>query len=127
MDMNLTKTELRAHQIWATLLLAARNRQTITYKMLGISVGGITPRGLYDMLAVVAEYCEEKKYPPLTVIVVEGHTGRPSAKSGFDDPDQILKDFQRVFSHDWEKTLKKDKHPSVEDFRRIWKTMRDKR
>ena len=119
----MTKTELQVHQMWAVLLLAAKHRQTITYKMLGMSVG-VAPRRLYKMLAVVAAYCKKKRYPPLTIIVVAGHTSRPSKKSGFVKPDRILKGFHRVFSRNWEETLKKNKHPSVEDFRKIWERIK---
>ena len=122
MDMNMTKTELRAHQIWAVLLLAAMNRQTITYEMLGRFVGGIKPRGFRNMLAVVADYCEKKDYPPLTVIVVGEKSGKPGKKSSLsDDPDEVLQRFQMVFSYNWEKN---SRHPSPEDFREIWERIK---
>ena len=130
--VNLTKVELRAHQIWAVLLLAARNRQTITYGMLGKFVGGIGAHHFGRMLAVVARYCEEKRYPPLTVIVVSKNSGKPSEDSGFPkdsnlvlDSTVILKRTQDVFLHPWDDDLLEDGHPDVEDFHRVWERTLD--
>ena len=132
--VDLTKTELRAHQIWALLLLAAKNRQTITYGMLGKLVGRVPANGFGNMLAVIARYCEDNRYPPLTVLVVEKDSGKPSEDSGFPkdsklllDSNLILRRFQEVFFYDWENNLWENGHPDVEDFQEVWETIRRER
>ena len=126
--INLTKTELRAHQIWAVLLLLAKNRQIITYGGLGKLVGGVAASGFGDMFRVISRYCGDKDYPQITVLVVDKETAKPSKGSGFsDDDDEIQERFQKVFSYNWESALRKDKHPSVADFHRIWEDIRRNR
>jgi hypothetical protein len=93
----MTRVE-RAAQIWSTLALAARNRQTLTYDMLGRLTG--TPRmGLGQLLEPVQSYCLVQRLPPLTALVVSGRTGLPGL--GFIAAQDVPRTQQEVFAFDW--------------------------
>ena len=88
-----------ALRIWQVLIGAAHNRQTLTYKMLADLIGGgMEPRTLAPHLWRVSNYCTRKGLPPLTVLVVGKHTGRPSTDLISQDPDR---DRERVFNQLW--------------------------
>ena len=95
--MSMTRAE-RALQIWQVLIGAAHNRQTLTYEMLAdlIDMGG--PGVLAQPLWLVANYCAQKRLPPLTVLVVKKDTGQPSTDLISQDPDR---DRERVFNQPW--------------------------
>src|SRR6267378_7828397 len=63
----------RAAQIWAVLALAARNRQILTYEIVGRLIG-VPARGLGHLLEPIQSYCLVKGLPPLTILVVQEGT-----------------------------------------------------
>lgn len=88
----------RAAQIWAVLALAARNRQVLTYDLVGRAIG--VPRtGLANLLGPIQDYCLANQLPPLTALVVSEHTGLPGI--GFIAAQEIPAAQAQVFRHDW--------------------------
>ncbi len=98
----------RAAQIWPVLVLAARNRQTLTYSMLARMIGVPMP-GLGRLLEPIQSYCQNNNLPPLTILVVKD-TGVPG--TGFTAAEDIPRNQQKVFEMDW---IKRGS-PSVEEF-----------
>lgn len=88
----------RGLQAWSVLALAARNRQVLTYKIVGRLVG-VPARGLGQILEPVQSYCLVHKLPPLTILVVSETTGEPSA--GFVAAQDISRAQLEVFAFDW--------------------------
>jgi len=88
----------RAAQVWSVLALAARNRQILTYDLLSQLVG-VPARGFAHILDHVQRYCIQQRLPPLTILVVNGRTGRPG--KGFFAARDTAKHQVRVFNHDW--------------------------
>jgi hypothetical protein len=98
----------RAIQIWHMLVAAARNRQTLTYKLVS-EVTGAFPAALGEILAYLMRYCEQGNLPPLTVLVVQTGTGKPGdglLTSADHDADR-----ERVFEFNWYRL----RPPSVDD------------
>jgi len=62
-------TSERAAQIWSVLIYAAYHRQTITADVLGRLIGVPAPR-VGRLLEPIGRYCEARKLPALTSIVV---------------------------------------------------------
>lgn len=88
----------RAAQIYQVLVCAAHNRQTMTYPMLGESIG-LPQWGLATALEHIQAYCSRNDLPPLTVLVVKSSEGIPS--SGFHGADDLDRAREKVFAHDW--------------------------
>lgn len=103
----------RAAQAWAVLAWAARHRQTITYQQLG-QVTGMHTAGVGMILDPVQEYCRDRGLAPLTVLVVQKHTGLPGAGFTAAQAVQTASDQARVFDFDW----LAHGHPSVDGLRR---------
>ena len=93
----------RAMQCYMALLSAAHNRQTLTYEILGGMVG-LPARALAEPLGYIMVYCSNHNLPPLTVLVVQKHTGIPSEGLVTSDPKDFDGDRERVFTHEWYKT-----------------------
>ena len=91
-------TAERAAQIWPVLVLAARNRQVLTYSILGRLIG-VPQAGLGQLLEPIQSYCLLSKLPPLTILVVGKDTGLPG--SGFIAASDIPRHQALVFEHDW--------------------------
>jgi hypothetical protein len=66
----------RAAQIWSVLALAARNRQVLTYSIVGNLIG-VPARGLGHLLEPIQSYCLLNRLPPLTILVVSEEDGMP--------------------------------------------------
>lgn len=92
------KAEERACQIWSVLALAARNRQVLTYDLVGQATG-IARQGLGQLLEPIQSYCLLNDLPPLTVLVVSKESGLPSA--GFTAADDYARAQLAVFEHNW--------------------------
>jgi hypothetical protein len=92
------KVNERAWQAWPVLTLAARNRQTLTYELLG-RLTNMHAAGLGQVLEHVQSYCLLHKLPPLSAIVVSKDTGLPSP--GFVATSDVPRAFNKVFEHDW--------------------------
>lgn len=88
----------RGLQVWSVLALAAKNRQVLTYKIVGKLVG-VPPQGLGQVLEPIQSYCLLHKLPPLTILVVSETTGEPSA--GFIAAQDISRAQLEVFAFDW--------------------------
>jgi hypothetical protein len=88
----------RAFQIWSVLVLAARNRQVLSYDLLAHLIG--VPRvALGQMLEPVQSYCILNRLPALTSLVVSDETGVPG--QGFIAAEDVPREQSKVFRHDW--------------------------
>ena len=92
----------RALQIWSLLVCAARDRRTYTYGDLAHALGMGGAGVMAQFLGPVMYYCREQQLPPLTVLVVNQDTGRPGA--GLTALENVDRDRERVFAHDWFQT-----------------------
>jgi hypothetical protein len=90
----------RAAQIWAVLALAARNRQILTYEMVGRLIG-VPARGLGHLLEPIQSYCLVQNLPPLTILVVQEGTGLPGAGFTASSAAELAKHQLQVFNFDW--------------------------
>lgn len=88
----------RAWQAWPVLTFAAKNRQILTYELLG-RLTGMHPAGLGQVLERVQSYCLLNKLPPLSALVVSKETGLPSV--GFVATADVPRAFILIFEHDW--------------------------
>jgi hypothetical protein len=88
----------RAAQIWPALALAARNRQVLTYEIMGRLIG-VPRHGLGRLLEPIQSYCLLNKLPPLTILVVSEETGIPG--TGFIAAQNIPRTQVEVFAFDW--------------------------
>ena len=92
----------RALQIWQVLLGLAYNRQTITYEKLAELIGmGNIAVGLTQPLIQLMNYCKENNLPPLTILVVQKHSGIPG--QGLTTIEDLNKDREAVFNYEWYK------------------------
>ena len=66
----------RALQIYQVLIALAHLRQTITYQLLGKTIG-FPARALARPLGHLAHYCQKNGLPPITVLVVQKNSGKP--------------------------------------------------
>jgi hypothetical protein len=92
------KVSERAAQIWPALILAARNRQTLTYDLLARLIGVPRP-ALGQLLEPIQSYCLTHSLPALTALVVSDTTGLPG--TGFVAAEDIPAMHAQVFGHDW--------------------------
>lgn len=84
--------------MWAVLAVAARNRQILTYEMMGRACG--VPRaGVGGFLEPIQDYCMQQGLPPLTVLVVSEESGMPGI--GFIAAQDIPRAQADVFSRNW--------------------------
>lgn len=90
--------EQRAQQLWSILVLAARNRQLLTYDMVSQACGVPAP-SLGDFLRPIQQYCTERALPALTSIVVRKDSGIPG--DGFLAAQDVPKAQGDVFAKDW--------------------------
>lgn len=67
----------RACQVWGILTCAASNSRLITYNVIRESIGVRSRRAIGVYLWLVKCYCEAKRLPEITSIVVDGQTGEP--------------------------------------------------
>jgi len=91
-----------AYQVWPILTKVALKGESITYMKIATRLGYPTANPIRHPLAVIQEYCIEKEFPPLTILVVNDKSGKPG--SGFiawlGDLEQGR---QRVFNFEWDK------------------------
>jgi putative restriction endonuclease len=93
--------EERAARAWPILTEVARKRTSITYGNLGKAIG-IHQRPVRYVLGLIQDYCLSEKLPPLTILVVEAATGRPSAGFIAWDTDSLGDGRQKVFELSWQ-------------------------
>ncbi len=96
--------------IWPLLVLAAHNRQVLTYDLLGRLIG-VPASDLGPLLEPIQSHCILKGLPPLTSLVVSARTGLPGA--GFIAADNLPQAQAETFLFDWLACPV----PSREDFR----------
>lgn len=89
----------RAAQAWSILAFAAKNRQTLTYELLG-QLTGMHAAGIGSVLEPIQSYCLINGLPPLSALVVNKGTGLPG--TGFiGNAADVPRQFVRIFEHDW--------------------------
>lgn len=88
----------RAQQLWSVLALAAKNRQVLTYDLVGRACG-VPAAALGDYLKPIQQYCIENRLPPLTSLVVSKESGMPG--SGFSADSNVPLAQNQVFNWDW--------------------------
>ena len=74
--MEMSRTQVRAYQIWAVLTYAASKSQIITYKELD-NATGLVAGGMSDALDMLQKYCKSQKLPPITALVVQEDNRKP--------------------------------------------------
>jgi hypothetical protein len=89
----------RAWQVWPLLAFAARNRQTVTYEIVGQLTGMAVP-GVAKVLEPIQSYCLINRLPALSALVVNKETGLPG--TGFIAVQDVPREFIRIFSHNWQ-------------------------
>ena len=90
--------EERALQAWLVLIRHARERRTITYKMLSEEMFRKRAQGvLAQILGCIAFYCQQHNLPPLTCIVVGQGRGTP----GHQIPESGDDRRENVYKFDW--------------------------
>ena len=92
------KRAQRAQQIWSILVLAASNRQTLTYDLIGRACG-VPAAAIGDFLRPIQQYCSERGWPALTSLVVGKESGMPG--DGFIAEADVPRAQSRTFTHDW--------------------------
>jgi hypothetical protein len=90
--------EQRAQQLWSVLVLAARNRQILTYEIVAQACGVPAP-SIGDFLRPIQQYCIESDLPPLTSIIVNKNSGIPG--EGFIAAQDVPRAHVDVFSKEW--------------------------
>ena len=91
--------EARAIQIWQILIGLAHNRQTITYKILSELLGYKGAGVFAQLLDPIMRYCKQNQLPPLTILVVNEHTGSPG--EGLTTIENENADREKVFNYNW--------------------------
>jgi len=110
----------RAVRMWPMLVLAARNRQTLTYQMVEQSTGMMAP-GVGRCLDPIQSYCRVHTLPPLTALVVGKDDGMPG--TGFSAAEDVQLAQADVYRHDWTA----NRCPSREEFERAARDDEDSR
>jgi len=96
--MAMMTTYERAIQIYQVLIAAAHNRQTITYEQLGKTIE-MPHFGLGNHPDHLLRYCSQNGLPPITVLVVEKGSGKPSHR--MTSSTDIDADREKVFQRKW--------------------------
>lgn len=101
----------RAMQIWMLLVCAARERKSYTYGQIAqiLGMGGAGVMGQF--LGPIMWLCEDREYPPLTVLVVNQSKGLPG--EGLTTLENVNTDREQVFQFDWFAI----EPPQIEDFK----------
>ena len=105
----------RALQIWQILISKAANRQTMTYGQLADMLGFGGAGTLADMLGHIMFYCQQKKLPPLSALVVNKDTGLPGLGLDIND---LHAEREAVFKFDWYGIYP----PTPEEFKQAFQT-----
>ena len=86
----MTATQRRALKVWQVLIARASNRQTISYgELAGVIGNEVPPPALGRYLDLVADFCQVRGVPDLTLVVVSIETGQPGkVREGVDVAEQ---------------------------------------
>lgn len=95
----MTKFE-RAAQLWPVLAFAARNRQILTYGIVGQLIG-VPAVAVGQTLGPIQSYCKQQKVPGLTALVVHEQDGLPGEGFTASELKQVFVEQARVFGFDW--------------------------
>ena len=99
-DASEDKSATRAVQLYQILIGYAARRQTVTYLELAKLIGWGSGRPLNRPLGYIMFWCEAKKLPPLTALVVDASTGLPGI--GFTSAAGMFRRAQqKIFKQDW--------------------------
>jgi hypothetical protein len=97
------KRDQSAAQLWSLLAFAARAQHILSYKTIE-QLTGIPKQAQAWPLGSVQDYCNDRKFPPLTAIVVAEETGLPgkgfTEATGITD-DKVCAAQARVFVFNW--------------------------
>ena len=88
----------RATQIWPVLSLCAKQRQILTYDLLGRLLG-VPRQGLGQLLEPIQSYCLINNLPPLSSLVVGVQSGIPG--EGFIAAEDVPAAQAKVFEWRW--------------------------
>lgn len=88
----------RSLQIWQILIAYAHHRRTLTYGQLAKILGFQGAGTLAPILGHLMYFCQQRRLPPLTVIVVNQETGLPG--NGLVGAD-LNADREKVFDYNW--------------------------
>jgi hypothetical protein len=99
----------RAAQFWAVLVVAAHNRQILTYGMMEKATR-IPRYGQAAILSLIVAYCGSQGFPKLTTILVGDADGLPADE--VDDAATVCAKQAKVFAFDW----LEHRAPSPQDF-----------
>ena len=115
---------LVASQIWAVLVWAAKNQQTLTYKDLAVLAGRFWYQEFAQPLGIVYRYCDAQKkkdqgFPMLCYLVVQGTTRKPSPDSGLDldKTDEEQKKCFQFAAKEWESLSGRKDNEGWENFK----------
>lgn len=92
--------EERAAKAWSVLSGVAKKQTLITYKQLGDAIG-VHHRAVRYVLGVIQTYCLDNRLPPLTILVVNGDSGRPGEGFIAWDADDIDAGLRKVYTKNW--------------------------
>jgi putative restriction endonuclease len=93
--------EERAAKAWPVLSDIARKRALITYKQLGDDIG-VHHRAIRYVLDLIQTHCLENHLPPMTILVVNGDSGRPGDGFIAWDADDIDSGLRKVYARNWD-------------------------
>ena len=110
----------RAQQLWSVLVLAAQNRQVLTYEIVARACGLPAP-AIGDLLRPIQQFCSENALPPLTSIIVSKQTGLPG--DGFIAAENVPMAQLQTFGRNWLEV----EAPSAEQFAEAYSRAPDRR
>jgi len=92
--------EQRAFKAWTVLTSYAANKKTITYGELAEKLN-IHHRVISFVLGVIQNYCLENELPPLTILVLNKHSGLPGDGFIAYDIENSQDGIEKVQAFDW--------------------------
>jgi alkylated DNA nucleotide flippase Atl1 len=95
----MTKFEKGA-QLWPVLAFAARNRQILTYGLVGQLIG-VPAVAVGQTLGPIQSYCKQQKMPGLTAIVVHELDGLPGSGFTASELKRVFAEQAQVFGFNW--------------------------
>jgi putative restriction endonuclease len=90
----------RAFRAWPLLTATAAKRSTITYAALSDALR-MHPRPIRYVLSKIQDWCLEEKKPPLTILVVSGHSHRPGEGFIAWDVNDLDEGYEQVYAFPW--------------------------
>lgn len=101
---------------WAVLIQTARNRETISYGVLGREIGypNIPRRIVGEIVAPVSRACDPYDYPDIAALVVRKDTGYPgigyfNVTGGVIDLDYWQERLEEAWAFKWPKRMPRER------------------